>query len=36
MTVIPEEHLKIYENSFVYKKSRFGNCSPIDLYTKSK
>jgi len=35
VTVIPEEQLRQYEKSFVYRKSRFGNLSPADLFSKS-
>jgi hypothetical protein len=36
ITQIPEEHLKNYEKSFVYKKSRYGDYSPMDLFTKNR
>jgi len=34
VNAIPEESLKFYEKS--YLKSRFGECSPIDLFSKIK
>lgn len=35
-SAIPEEQVKLYEKSWVYKKSRFDNSSPHDLYTKKR
>lgn len=34
-TAVPEEQLKNYEKSLVYKKSRYGNLSPLDLFSRS-
>jgi hypothetical protein len=34
-SVIPEEQLKIYERSSVYKHSRFGKKCPSDLFSQN-
>ena len=36
VSFIPEENLKAYEKSFVYRKSRFDRVSPSDRFTQKR